>query len=132
MQKEAQISESTINVIAEGSRLEGKIWLKHISRVHGTLVGDVHAVAGSVLVLKETSVVEGNIHADTLYVDGYVKGDIRAGTKVVVSGSGRVIGKIQCPSITIDFGAFFEGQCIMESVKPNLDPEVGGTALSST
>jgi cytoskeletal protein CcmA (bactofilin family) len=111
------ISESAINIVSEGTRVEGTIVFDQISRVHGTLVGEVQARPGSTLILSETSVVEGNIHADTLMVDGFVRGDIRATGKVVVSGTGRVLGNIATPSLTIEFGAFFEGSCSMEDTR---------------
>lgn len=110
------ISESAINIIAEGTHVEGKIVFDKISRVHGTLTGEVHAQAGSTLILAETSLVEGNISADTLVIDGFVRGNIEAKTKVIVSGSGRVVGNIKTPSLQIEFGAYFEGKSFMESV----------------
>jgi cytoskeletal protein CcmA (bactofilin family) len=109
------MNESTINIVAEGTRLEGKIVFDQGSRVHGVLVGDVHAKKGSTLILAETSVVEGNIVADTLMIDGFVRGDIEATTKVVISGTGRVMGNIKTPSLSVDFGAHFEGRCEMET-----------------
>lgn len=118
------VNEGKINVVSEGTRIEGKVTFDHVSRVHGTLVGEVHATPGSTLILSETSVVEGNIQADTLMIDGFVRGDIVARTKVVVSGTGRVIGNIKAPSLIIDFGAYFEGQCAMEK------SGAGGAGLS--
>lgn len=118
------IVETGVNIVSEGTRLEGKIHFDSISRVHGTLVGEVHGAPGSRLILGETSVVEGNITADTVMVDGYVRGDIAAATRVVVSGTGRVVGNIRTPSLTVDFGAYFEGKCSMDEV-----PLTSGHAL---
>lgn len=106
--------ETTVNIISEGTRLEGNILFDDISRVHGTLVGDVKAKDGSTLVLGETSVVEGNIHADVLLIDGYVRGDVTAKTRIVVSRTGRILGNIKTPSLTVEFGAYFEGSCAMD------------------
>ena len=107
------MKETAINVIAEGTRVEGKIVFTHISRVHGVLVGNVLAQDGSTLILGETSVVEGNILADTLLIDGYVHGDVAAKSKVTISRTGRVIGNIQTRSLELEFGAYFEGKCSM-------------------
>lgn len=109
-----EITESSVNIIAEGTRIEGSIVFDEISRVHGTLVGDVLAKAGSTLILAESALVEGNLKVDHLYVDGFVRGDIDARTKVVVSGTGRVIGNIRTPSLLIEYGGYFEGDCSME------------------
>jgi cytoskeletal protein CcmA (bactofilin family) len=116
------ISETTTNIIAEGTIIEGKIAFDNVSRVHGTLKGDVIAIAGSKLVLAETAVVEGNIQADDVMIDGYVKGDIAAKTRVVISGTGRVLGNIKTPSLKVDFGGFFEGRASMEEQASTKQP----------
>ena len=109
-----EIAETSSNIVAQGTRMEGKICFDNLSRVHGTLVGEVSSTEGSTLVLSETALVEGSINADTLIVDGFVRGDITAKTRVVLSGTGRVIGNIKTPSLTIEFGAYFEGRSLME------------------
>jgi cytoskeletal protein CcmA (bactofilin family) len=109
--------ETTVNIISEGTRLEGKILFDDVSRVHGILIGDIQAKEGSTLVLGETSVVEGNIDADILLIDGYVRGDVSARTRIVVSRTGRVLGNIKTPSLTVEFGAYFEGSCAMDKTE---------------
>lgn len=108
------IQEAAINIIAEGTRLEGKIVLDMISRINGVLVGEVHGKPGSKLILTETGIVEGDIFADQLIVDGFVRGNIISQGKVTVSRTGRVVGNIQAPTIELEFGAYFEGRCSME------------------
>jgi cytoskeletal protein CcmA (bactofilin family) len=108
------LNETSVNIIAEGTRIEGKAVFDQVSRFHGTLVGEAHAREGSTLILSESCIVEGDVFADTLMVDGFVQGNIRARTRVVVSGTGRVIGNIQTPSLKLEFGAYFEGRCNME------------------
>jgi cytoskeletal protein CcmA (bactofilin family) len=108
------IEESAINVISQGTRIEGQIIFDQVSRVHGVLIGDVRARDGSVLILSETAVVEGRIDADRLIIDGYVQGDINTRGKVTISRTGRVVGNIRSPSVELEFGAYFEGRCNME------------------
>lgn len=117
---ETGVQESAINVVAEGTRVEGKISFEHISRVHGTLIGEVHAKPGSTLILSETAMVEGNITADTLFIDGYVHGDVQAKTQVIISRTGRVVGNISTKSLKLEFGGYFEGRCAMEPATSGL------------
>ena len=109
------ISEGQVNLITTGTRFEGRVSFDQTSRIQGVIHGEIHAEEGSTLILAETSVVEGKILADTLYVEGFVKAEIEATTRVVISRTGRVIGKIRTPSLKVEFGAFFEGQCDMNS-----------------
>jgi cytoskeletal protein CcmA (bactofilin family) len=106
-----QIVESSINIVSEGTRLEGKIVFEAISRIHGELVGEVSGRPGSTIILAETSVTEGNIDGDTVWIDGFVRGRVRATTRVIVSQTGRVIGDIRAPSVKIESGAHFDGSC---------------------
>jgi cytoskeletal protein CcmA (bactofilin family) len=103
------IAEKAINLIAEETHIEGKIIFDQVTRVQGTLRGEVISKPESTLILAQTSVIEGNIQADTLIVDGFVRGDIFATSKVTLTSAGRVIGNIKTPRLVIDFGAYFEG-----------------------
>lgn len=107
------LKETNINIISEGTRIEGKLVFDQISRVHGVLIGEIRAKEGSTLILSESSVVEGNIDADVLIIDGFVHGQIFAKTRVVLSRTGRVIGNIKTTSLQVEFGAYFDGQCSM-------------------
>ena len=109
------LHETAINMVSEGTRIEGQVVFDHISRVHGILVGEVRAKEGSTLILSETATVEGNIEADILMIDGYVHGDISAKTRVVISRTGRVVGNVKTPSLIVEFGAYFEGRCAMQA-----------------
>jgi cytoskeletal protein CcmA (bactofilin family) len=108
------IYESAINIIGEGSELQGEMHFDQITRVHGVLKGNIRTEAGSTLILAETGVIEGNIQTDTLWVDGFVRGDIAAQTLVVVSRTGRVVGNIRAKNVKFEFGAYFEGKCVAE------------------
>ncbi len=107
------LSESALTWIDPKTRIEGRIFFDQVARFHGALLGEAHAAPGSTLILCESAIIEGNIFADTLLIDGYVHGNIEAKTRVVVSRSGRVLGNIQSPSLQLDFGAYFEGECRM-------------------
>ncbi len=113
------LEETSINLISPNTRIDGKMTFDRMSRIHGTLTGEVHALDGSTLVLAESGMIEGNIFGDHVFIDGFVRGDVQAKSRVTISGTGRVVGNILTPSLTVDFGAYFEGECKM--------PEHSGT-----
>jgi cytoskeletal protein CcmA (bactofilin family) len=125
------LNETSVNIISEGTRIEGKVVFDQVSRFHGMLIGEAHAREGSTLVLTESSFVEGDIFADTLWIDGFVQGNVHARTRVVVSGTGRVIGNIQSPSLKLEFGAYFEGTCNMEQKPQHSAPSPSGSGGAS-
>jgi cytoskeletal protein CcmA (bactofilin family) len=58
-------------------------------------------------------VVDGKITADSLIIDGFVKGEIQATQKVWITPRARVLGSIQTPSLKVDPGAIFEARVKM-------------------
>jgi cytoskeletal protein CcmA (bactofilin family) len=113
--------------VSEGAELSGQIRFDQITRVHGVLKGEVVSPPGSTLILAETARVEGNIQADTLWIDGFVRGDIAAKTLVVLSRTGRVVGNIQAKNVKLEFGAYFEGRCIAEGDAKSLTTNPSGS-----
>lgn len=114
-----EIHESSINVLAEGAEIRGTLRVTDYSRIHGRLVGDLEGAPGSVVVLGESGLIEGKLDVDTVWIDGCVRGDIKATTRVSISGSGRVLGNIQTPSLVIEHGAHFEGANSSPVVAPS-------------
>lgn len=108
------LQESEVSLISEGSRFEGTLELDSVARFHGSLRGRLAGKPGSLIVLGESGIVEGEIDADTIWVEGFVRGGVRARTRVVLSPTARVIGDLESPSIEIQPGAYFDGNCRME------------------
>lgn len=117
------IRETSVNVLAAGSEVVGTIKLCDTSRVHGVVRGDVQALDGSLVVLAESALVEGNLQVDRVIIDGFVRGNVHAKTQAIVSRTGRVLGDIRSPSIVIEHGAHFEGQCWMAALTSSPQPK---------
>lgn len=102
-----------INIINSGSKFEGTVEFDSFTRFEGYIRGTLKGQAGSELVLGENGVVEGNIIGDIVIIDGFVRGEIKATQKVIISETGRVVGEIHAPSVAIKFGGYFDGKCSM-------------------
>lgn len=110
-----QMSESEVTIVSEASSFDGTLELGSVARMHGSLKGKLIGRPGSMIVIAESGHIDGRIDADTLWVDGFVRGEIAARTRVVLSSTARVFGNIHAPAIEIQPGATFEGRCRMES-----------------
>ena len=107
-----QITEISITLISEKVRIEGKLIVEQVTRLHGTVIGEIQSLPGSTLIVCNTALVEGNVEADTVIVDGEVRGDVTAKNRVVITESGRVTGNIKTASLRVDAGGQIEGQSI--------------------
>ena len=111
------LNESEINLISEGTRIEGKLDLQKVTRVHGTVVGEIHSPRGGTLIIAESGMVEGTLHVDTLLIDGCIVGNITAGNLVFINSNARVIGDIRSPAVKMEHGAYFEGKLLTDARK---------------
>ncbi len=107
------MESSEITLISPTTKLIGNVEVKNELHFYGQLLGELHGKAGSLIHVKEGSLVEGKIHADQLVIEGFVKGEVQAQQKVWITGSGKLVGSIHSPSLQVDPGAIFEAKVTM-------------------
>ena len=91
-------------------------------QIDGRVDGDIRA---AIVVVGEKAVVRGDIYAEDARVRGSVEGNIRA-RKVQLYATCHVEGAILHEAISIETGAYFEGNC-RHSDNPLADaPELPG------
>jgi cytoskeletal protein CcmA (bactofilin family) len=84
--------------------------------VDGTIRGMVVAEPGSeaLLVLSEKGMVDGEIHAPHVVINGQVKGDIVASERVELAAQARVDGNIYYKLLEMAAGADVNGRIVRE------------------
>ena len=107
--------EAQINIVAHGSRFEGRISSSGSLRVDGQVTGDV-SLTGD-LVIGANGEINGNIDAQTVTVGGKITGNITAKAKLVLENKARIKGDIRASKLVIDEGAMFDGKCEMSGDK---------------
>jgi cytoskeletal protein CcmA (bactofilin family) len=132
-------------LLGRGSEFEGKLSFEGTVRVDGKLSGEIFT--DDVLIVGEGAEVKAEIHVGAIVVEGTVHGNIHAKRSVEIRTPGRVRGNITTPSLFIEKGVVFDGNCQMESqgvnavnaggsnaaanaAKPGATP--GGTARAAT
>jgi cytoskeletal protein CcmA (bactofilin family) len=66
-------------------------------------------VNGHTLTIAESAAVAATVTADTVIVQGYVKGEMAAANKIVVRETASVDGELSAPVVTIAEGAILHG-----------------------
>jgi len=79
-------------------------------RVDCYVTGLVRSQTGT-LIVSETGEVDSDLFVAVAFIDGLVRGDIKATERVELSSSARVIGNIDTPALAMQPGAVFEGHC---------------------
>jgi cytoskeletal protein CcmA (bactofilin family) len=99
-------------LLGKGSEFEGKLTFEGTVRVDGKLSGEIFS--DDVLVVGEGATVAAEIDVGVIIVEGNVTGNIRAKRAVELHAPARVRGNIDTPSLYVDKGVIFEGNCKME------------------
>ncbi|HTP24182.1 MAG TPA: polymer-forming cytoskeletal protein [Anaeromyxobacteraceae bacterium] len=107
-------------LLGRGSEFEGKLTFEGTVRIDGKFTGTI--VTGDVLVIGETARISAEISCGTIIVHGELTGNVRAKSAVELHHPAKMHGNLESPSLMIEKGVIFEGQCKME----NLDLEAAG------
>ena len=100
-----------INVVAEGTVLEGTLYVKEDMRVSGRIVGTVTAKK-RVVVAPEGS-IDGEVVAAVVDVFGSVHGELDVAEHLILRSGARVEGSLKTGQFTVEKGAVFNGTCRM-------------------
>lgn len=111
--KEGKTTNVEINIIANGTVIEGKISTQGSMRIDGRVIGNVH-VNGN-LTIGTTGEVNGDIEAKNAIIGGKVNGTIIVAEKLVFESKAVIKGDIKASKLVVDEGAIFDGKCIMTS-----------------
>jgi cytoskeletal protein CcmA (bactofilin family) len=98
--------------IDKDTEITGDIKFKDSFRIDGIFKGKI--LSGGSLIVGETGELEADVEADSISINGRVKGSLNAKDRIEIFSMGRVTGKIVTPKLIIEEGAFFQGSCQME------------------
>lgn len=108
-----RIDEDNIvnSIIGAGSEFKGEFKINGLLRIDGKFQGtiDTH---GKVLVGQSGDAVT-DIKARLVVVGGHVSGNIYATERVILLSTGDVKGNIITPSLIMEEGVKFEGNCVI-------------------
>lgn len=110
---ENNLIRSEASILASGTQIIGEFHVKNEVHIYGKILGELHGEAGSQIILKEGSVVEGKIFADSIIIEGFVKGEIIAKKSVWVAPHGKVVGNVKTPSLQVEPGSLFQAHVQM-------------------
>ncbi len=99
-------------ILDRGSEFEGKLTFEGTVRIDGKFKGEI--ISDANLVVGESGKVEADIHVDCISISGEVKGNVNARTKVEIHPPAVVYGNIETPSLIVEQGVIFQGNCSME------------------
>ena len=100
------------SLIAQGSRIDGNVKFAEGLRIDGEVFGDTRASPeqSSILVISESAVVQGEIHADHVIINGTVRGPVHARELLELQPKARIEGDVYYKALEMHQGAVISGQ----------------------
>jgi cytoskeletal protein CcmA (bactofilin family) len=98
-------------IIDKGCEFEGKLTFEGTVRIGGNFKGEIFTK--DVLIVSEGSIINAEIEASDVIINGEVNGNIKASGKVEIHSPGILRGNIETPVLSIDEGVVFEGSTKM-------------------
>jgi cytoskeletal protein CcmA (bactofilin family) len=100
------------SLIAQGSRIEGNLKFTEGLRIDGEVIGNTVASPDqpSILVISEAAVVQGDLRADHVIINGTVRGAVHARELLELQPKARIEGDVFYKAIEMHQGAMIAGQ----------------------
>lgn len=118
MKENEQRDFNAVNVIANGTQLEGNIVTNGDIRIDGLVKGNV--ISKAKIIVGRDGRVEGNLTCANIEVEGQVTAEsLNVSNLISLKATANLVGNIIAGKIAIEPGAQFSGNCKMQNMKPN-------------
>ena len=97
--------------LGQGCTYSGKLTFEGAVRIDGRFSGEI--TSKGTLIIGEHAEIKATINVAEAIISGKVKGDVRASKRLELRAPARLMGNVSSPSLKIQEGVFFEGQCRM-------------------
>jgi cytoskeletal protein CcmA (bactofilin family) len=108
--------------LGKDTEFEGKLSFKGAVRIDGHFTGEIFTEG--TLIVGELAVIESNIHVSHIIISGEIRGNIIADNRIEIHAPGKVFGNIQAPTVIIEEGVIFEGNCRMQGTEKAEDKKL--------
>jgi len=97
----------------EGTEFTGELRFRDTFRVDGRIRGKI--VSDNTLIVGESGHIEAEVDCAVVSIRGTVSGHIHGRQKIELHAGAKVQGTLVSPKLVIEEGAFFQGDCDMDS-----------------
>ena len=114
MSKANEPTNGSINLIGNGTTIEGEIQSTGDVRTDGSVKGSVTSRAKAVI--GTTGRVDGDINCQNADISGSIKGKIVVSELLFLKSTAKITGDIVTKKLVVEAGATFTGSCNMGGI----------------
>ena len=108
-------TETMAAFFGKDTKFQGKLTFNGTIRIDGHFKGEISP--DGALIVGERAMIEANMHISYILINGEIHGNIIADQRIEIHPPGKVFGDIQAPTVVVDEGGIFEGNCRMHRAK---------------
>ncbi len=123
MAKAQEVEHNRLNVIGEGTSIQGDIQSNGDIRIDGELKGNL--TTQGKLVIGTQGKIQGEIQCKNAEVSGGIDGKITVNELLALKASAKVKGDIITKKLAIEPNAIFSGTCQMDAGQPGMTSKHG-------
>lgn len=97
--------------LGRSTEFDGKLSFTGTIRVDGRFEGVISG--DGTLIVGDSAAIHAEVRVSHLIVSGEMRGSLFASERIEIRTPGKVFGNIQSPTIVIEEGVVFDGQCRM-------------------
>ena len=109
--KKTKEEEEVRAFLGKGAEFNGKLMFNGSVRIDGDFKGEIYG--SGTLVIGEGADLEADIRVDSVMISGEVRGQIEVKKQIRIYSTGKLLGDLNTPLLSVEEGAFFEGNCHM-------------------
>ena len=113
---------ATMAMIGSSIHIKGDVSGEESLVIQGTVEGTINLKQNN-LIIGQDGKITATIHANTVTIEGTLKGDVFAEERVILKKTGNIRGNISAPQVSMEEGAIFKGSMDMD-YKPAPSPAV--------
>ncbi len=118
--------EKGVAYLGKDARFEGRLKFYDTIRIDGQFFGEI--LGSGTLIVGDTGYLESDVRASSVIISGEIKGKITADQRIEIHVPARVMGDLQSPSVVIDDGVVFEGNCKIRHPDKEVEDELDGVS----
>jgi len=110
-------SPATLAMIGASIHIKGDVSGEESLVIQGRVEGTVNLKQNNLIIGQEGQ-VNATIHAQTITIEGTLKGDVFGAERVIVKKTSDIHGNISAPQVSMEEGAKFKGSIDMDYKAP--------------
>lgn len=123
-------------IIGQGTEIEGNLSFHEGLHIDGTVKGSVKAIGkNSALIVSELGVIEGDLHAPVIIINGTISGNVFASDYLELAENAKVEGDLTYKTLEMSVGAEINGRLLhvedISTTTPLLESRAAATATET-